>query len=188
LGPTADKHIVKQEIAKEGILPYSLLFSGSYSLSIGSLFKRKSKSTSKNVYHEKTPVATLALHLVITNIIVVVPVFALQPVPYSTTAAYSYLTIPWTYNIDIAYFVFIAFGLLCLRLTPSVRWAEKSQLNRPWVSIISASVFFIGALFPFIFIWVPDPNFPFATRTNQKVQWWAGQLLAICLLAFSFLY
>jgi hypothetical protein len=123
-----------------------------------------------------------------TSIFVIVPVLAIQPVPYSTTAAYSYITIAWTYNIDVAYFVFIAFGLLCLRFTPSVRWAEKSQLNRPWVSTISALVFFIGALFPFIFIWVPDPKFPFATRTNNKVQWWAGQLCAACLLAFSFLY
>ena len=184
----ADKGIVKQEIAKEGILPYSLLFSGSYSLSLSGLFKRKTKSTPKTVYHEKTPVATLALHWVMTSIFVIVPVLAIQPVPYSTTAAYSYITIAWTYNIDVAYFVFIAFGLLCLRFNPSVRWAEKSQLNRPWASKISALIFFIGALFPFIFMWVPDPKFPFATRTNNKVQWWAGQLCAACLLAFSFLY
>ena len=48
--------------------------------------------------------------------------------------------------------------------------------------------FFAAALFPVICIWIPDPKFPYATRTSNIVPWWAGQTLAVCLLAFSFLY
>lgn len=180
---------VKQEIAKEGILPYSLFFAESYDISFGRFFGSKSKSKAKPIYHEKTPAATLALHWVITNILVIVPVFAIQPKPkYTTTPAYAYITVAFVYDIDVVYFFAISFGLLCLRLTPSVRWAEKSQLKSPWLSITSASILFIGCLFPLIFIWVPDPAAPKATKSSNLVQWWAGQTLAACLLAFAFAY
>lgn len=183
--------IVKQEIAKEGILPYSLFFAESYGLSLSGIFGRKPKSKVRTSYHtnfEKTPAATLALHWVITTILVVAPVLAIVPVPYNSTAAYAYITTAFVYDIDVVYFAAVAFGLLCLRFTPSVRWAEKSAFKRPWVSITAASVLLVGCLFPLIFIWVPDPAFPQATRTNKIVPWWGGQTLAVCFLLFAFLY
>ncbi|KAF8865684.1 amino acid transporter, partial [Acephala macrosclerotiorum] len=182
---------VKQEIAKEGILPYSLFFAENYGVSLSSIFGRKPKSKSRSSYHtnfEKTPAATLALHWIITTILVVAPVLAIVPVPYNSTAAYSYLTTAFVYDIDVVYFVAVAFGLLCLRFTPSVRWAEKSAFKRPWISITAASILLIGCLFPLIFIWVPDPAFPQATRTSNLVPWWGGQTLAVCFLLFAFLY
>lgn len=175
---------VKQEIAKEGIYPYSIVFAESQDLSLSRIFGRKTKSKA-SVHHEKTPVATLVLHWVITNILIVAPVVAIQPKPYSSSAAYSYLTSAFIYDINVTYFIVIAVGLLCLRLTPSVRWAEKSP-QRPWISVTAALILLIGCLFPFIFIWVPDPKFPKAS--NGLVSWWSGQTLAVCFLLFSFLY
>jgi hypothetical protein len=179
---------VKQEIAKEGILPYSLFFAESYDISLSRLFSRKSKPGSIPVYREKTPAATLALHWIITTILVIVPVVALQPVPYSTGPAYSYLTTAFIYNIDVVYLFFVALGVLCLRFTPSVRWAEKSQLQWPIVSVLSASTLLVCCAFPMIFLWVPDPKFLKATKSGNLVQWWSGQTLAVNFLAFAFLY
>lgn len=185
--PPTNKFTVKQEIAKEGVLPYSLFFAESYEFSLSNCFGRSKKKV-KSFDHEKTPAATLALHWVLTNIFVIAPVLAIQPHPYSTAAAYAYIQTAFIYNTDVVYFVAVAGGLLCLRFTPSVRWAEKSQLKRPWLSIGAASIFFVCALFPVICIWIPDPAFPKATRTSNLVPWWAGQTLAVCLLAFSFSY
>lgn len=151
---------VKQEIAKEGILSYSLFFAESYDISLSRLFSRKSKPGSIPIYREKPPAAALALHWIITTILVIVPVVALQPVPYSTGPAYSYLTTAFIYDINVVYFFFIALGMLCLRLTPSVHWAEKSQLQWPIVSILSASILLVCFAFPMIFLWVPDLRFP----------------------------
>ena len=179
---------VKQEIAKEGILPYSLFFAESYDISLSRLFSRKSRPGSIPIYREKTPAATLALHWIITTILVIVPVVALQPVPYSTGPAYSYLTTAFIYDIDVVYFFFIALGMLCLRFTPSVHWAEKSQLQWPIVSILSASALLVCCAFPMILLWVPDPKFPKATKSGNLVQWWSGQTLAVSFLTFAFFY
>jgi amino acid transporter len=65
---------VKQEIAKEGILPYSLFFAESYDISLSRLFSRKSRQGSIPIYRERTPAATLALHWIITTILVIVTV------------------------------------------------------------------------------------------------------------------
>ncbi|KUJ09194.1 uncharacterized protein LY89DRAFT_598930 [Mollisia scopiformis] len=173
---------VKQEIAKEGILPYSLLFAENYDISWDRLRGRTSPSS------ERTPAATLALHWIITTILVVIPVLAIQPVPYSSTAAYSYLTTAFVYNINLVIFTVVAFGLLCLRFTPNVHWAQKSSLKYPLLSIIAALILLIVNIFPLIFLWVPDPSFPKATHTGGAVDWFAGQTFALCLLAFAFLY
>jgi len=102
-------------------------------------------------------------------------VLAIQPVPYSSTAAYSYLTISFVYNIDLVMFTAISIGLLCLRFMPHVRWAEKSAFKRPWISITSATILFVICAFPLIFMWVPDPAFPWATRTGNQVRWFGGR-------------
>lgn len=183
---------VKQEIAKEGIFPYSIVFAQSYdgSALFNRIIRRKPapKATLDSVYSDDTPVATLALHWLITTILVIAPILALQPKPYSSGPAYAYLTIAFVYNIDLTCFVFISLGLLCLRFTPSVRWAQKSEFKHPWVSITAAFIVLIVCAFPLIFIWVPDPAFPKATHTNNLVSWFAGQTFAICLLALAAFY
>jgi hypothetical protein len=183
---------VKQEIAKEGIFPYSLVFAQSQDIwaLFDKILRRRStpKPSSHEVYSENTPVATLALHWVITTILVIAPVLAIQPKPYNSGPAYAYLTIAFVYNINLTCFFFISLGLLCLRFTPRVRWAEKSEFKHPWVSITAAFIVLIVCAFPLIFIWVPDSAFPKATHTSNQVSWFAGQTFGVCLLALAFLY
>jgi hypothetical protein len=115
-------------------------------------------------------------------------VLAIQPQPYSPTAAFNVLASVFVYDIDVLCFSALAFGLLCLRFSRTARWAEKSEFKHPVVSVIAALILLVGCLFPLIFIWVPDPAFKSLTRTSNLVPWYAGQTTGLCLIAFSFLY
>jgi hypothetical protein len=141
-----------------------------------------------SMYSEKTPAATLVLHWTITTIMVIVPVLIIQPQPYSATPAFSFLADVFAYIINVSLFTALAFGILCLRFSPKVRWAEKSEFKHPSVSIIAALILFVGCLFPVIFIWVPDPAFPKLSRSSNLVPWFAGQTAGVSIIAFSLLY
>jgi hypothetical protein len=181
---------VKQEIAKEGILPYSLIFAENYDFSLGRLFGRKPKKqdVAKSLSSEDTPAATLILHWTITNILVIAVVLSLQPKPYSSTPAYTFLVGVVVYVTNVIKFTFIGIGLLCLRFMPSVRWAEKSEFKYPIISIMSASILLLGSVFPLIFMWVPDPAFKYLARTSNLVDWYTAQTTGVCLFIFAFLY
>jgi hypothetical protein len=140
------------------------------------------------MYSEKTPATALLLHWVLTTILVIIPILTIKPSPYSATPAQSFLAAVFAYDIDIVCFVALSFGLLFLRFTPRFRWAEKSQLKYPLLSVTAALIVFVGCLFPLILIWVPDPAFKKQSRTANLLPWFTSGTAAICLVAFSFLY
>lgn len=180
---------MKQEIAKEGILPYSLFFAQSYDFSFSRLFgKSTPKAEITSMYSEKTPATALLLHWVLTTILVLVPILTIKPSPYSATPAQSFLAAVFAYDIDIVCFTALSFGLLYLRFSPRLRWAEKSQFKYPALSITAALIVLIGCLFPLILIWVPDPAFKKQSRTANLLPWFTSGTAAICLVLFSFLY
>ncbi|OCK76766.1 hypothetical protein K432DRAFT_305642 [Lepidopterella palustris CBS 459.81] len=180
---------VKQEIAKEGILPYSLVFAQGYDLSLGRLFGQKShKGNVNSLYSENTPAATLALHWTFMNIMVLIPVLAIQPHPYAPTPAYTFLVGVVVYVTNVIKFTFIALGLLCLRLSPKVRWAEKSEFKHPVVSIIAALILLVSCVFPLICIWIPDPAFTKLSLTSDLVSWFSIQTAGLGIVGFAFLY
>jgi amino acid transporter len=184
---------VKQEIAKEGVLPYSLFFAKSYDFSLGRLFKHKSQkaetqSDNETFYSEKTPVATLALHLLLTTIMVVGPVLALQPQPYSSSPASIFYAATYVYLINLVLFAVISGGVLVLRFSPKIRWADKTALKRPILSISAASTVCIGAIFAIIFVWVPDASAPYFVKSSGLLPWYGPATFAFCLLGLAVLY
>jgi hypothetical protein len=140
------------------------------------------------MYSEKTPATALLLHWILTTILVIVPVLAIKPSPYSATPAQSFLAAVFAYDIDIVCFTALSFGLLYLRLSPRLHWAEKSQLKYPALSITAALIVLTGCLFPLILIWVPDPAFKKQSRTANLLPWFTSGTAAVCLVLFSFLY
>lgn len=180
---------MKQEIAKEGILPYSLFFAQNYDFSLGRLFGMSSpKTDSDSIYSEKTPAGALALHWAITTVIVIIPLVTIKPTPYSATPAQTFLAAIFAYEIDIACLTALSFGLLYLRFSPHHHWAEKSQLKYPALSTTCALIVFVGCLFPLVFVWVPDPGFPKMSRTSNLLPWFTGWVAALCLLVIAFVY
>lgn len=185
---------MKQEIAKEGILPYSLWFAESYDFSFRRLLPRQTHVPSKPstkpslLSSEKTPAATLLLHWMITNLMVVGPVLALRPTPYTSTPAFTFLSGAYAYLINIVTFTAVSFGLLFFRLSPQQRWSHKSAFKYPIISTAAALVVFLTCVFPLIAIWIPDPALPYLARTSGLVPWWGSTTMAVCLLALAVLY
>jgi hypothetical protein len=156
---------------------------------LGRLFGHNSpKADITSMYSEKTPAAALALHWAFTTVMVVVPILIIKPQPYSATPAQSFLAAVFAYDIDVVCFTALSFGILYLRFSPTLRWAEKSQFKHQALSIISALIVFVGCLFPLILIWAPDPAFKKQSRTSNLLPWFTSGTAAICLIALSFLY
>jgi hypothetical protein len=180
---------VKQEVAKEGVLPYSLIFAESYDFSLSRLLGRShpQESFGIHLHTEKTPVATMVAHWLITNITIIPTLLKLQPVPYSATPAYTFLVTFYTYVLDVFWFMIIGFGLLYLRLWPGTGWGKISTFN-PWLSIIGALIFTSMNLFPVVCIWIPDPAAPYLANTRNLVRWYAGPTIGMVVLALSVIY
>ncbi len=183
---------MKQEIAKEGILPWSLQVAESYDFSLDRIFrgsKSRPKADVNSMYSEKTPAVALAIHWFLTAIMIIVPVLIIKrDTNYSATPAQTFLAGVFAYSMDVCRFVAISFGLLCLRFTPSVRWAEKSELRSPVVSVTAALILLTFSLFPFICIWIPDPADPYLARSSGLVSWFAIQTSCIALVVIALLY
>lgn len=180
---------MKQEIAKEGILPYSLFFARSYDLSLGRLFGRsRPKAEVDSLYTENTPAATLALHWTFTNLMAVVPVLSIRPQPYLPTPAYTFVVGIVVYVTNLIKFTLIAIGLLCLRFSPKVRWAEKSQFKYPVISITAALILLVACVFPLICIWIPDRKYTSLTNTSHLVSWFVIQTFGLGIIGLAFLY
>ena len=185
----ANTGVVKQEIAKEGILPYSLFFARSYDLSLSRLFGRpRPKADVDSLYTENTPAATLALHWTFTNLMAIVPALTIRPQPYLPTPAYTFVVGVVVYVTNLIKFTLIAVGLLCLRFSPKVRWAEKSQFNHPAVSVTAATLLLMICVFPLICIWIPDSAYTTLTNTSHLVSWFVIQTFGLGIICFAFLY
>ncbi|KAK2023206.1 high-affinity methionine permease [Colletotrichum zoysiae] len=170
---------VKQEIAKEGILPWPKFFAQNTDMSIGRLIRWFQKKgwfvslhrvpwLSPEHHTERTPVGALVLHFV-SCVILIFATYGLQP-----TAAYTLLTSLSAYVINAFMGTFLGLGILVLRFRGPPRtvaeddastngrdsqlltWAEMTGKRfSPSLSVFCAFVYTCGGLFPIITNWVP---------------------------------
>ena len=176
---------VKQEIAKEGVLPYSLFFAKRYDTSLGRLLGRQ---PSKEVAPaEKTPVAAILIHWTFTTITVIATLLSLRPPSYDSTPTYTFIVTVMTYVIDLIFFICVGLGVLYLRLAPGSNWHKKSEA-KPWLSTTCAFIFVTALAFPLICMWIPDPAEPSITRTDGLVSWYTPQTVGLIIVAISFAY
>ena len=165
--------LVKQEIAKDGVLPYSLLLTESYDLSLRRLlgFSRLKEKFGIYLYTEKTPAAIMVVHWLLTNIIIIPAIFTIKLKPYSPGPAYTSLTTFYAYVLNLFWFAIVGFSLLYFRLLPGTRWRKISSFN-PWLSSIAALVFSLMNLFPVVGISILDPAAKYLARTRNLVLPW----------------
>ncbi|GKT92377.1 high-affinity methionine permease [Colletotrichum tofieldiae] len=170
---------VKQEIAKEGILPWPKFFAQNTDMSIGRLirwFQKKGwfvslhriRWLSPEHHSERTPVGALVLHFV-SCVILIFATYGIEPTP-----AYNLLTSLSAYVINAFIGTFLGLGILILRFRgPPITvaeddastygrdsqprtWAEMTGKRfRPFLSIFCALVYMCGGLYPVITNWVP---------------------------------
>lgn len=166
---------VKQEIAKEGILQYSLFFATGRTTPLAWLKNRFTSDPSirrdyvagainLDNHLEKSPMAALGLHWISSVVLVLVTV------PLAPATQYSFLTSLYSYvNLTIVGFL-VSTGLLYLKLdsffrggTKGRKWNSKVQYL-PWLSPVHVVVFFCATSFFLCASFVPpmeDSTFSF---------------------------
>jgi amino acid transporter len=170
---------VKQEIAKEGIIPFSLFFATG-NTSLYALLKAKFKgSVQKKEYMEQTPTAALALHWV-TSVILIAVTAMLRP-----TTAYSTLVTLYSYVIVILVGFFVSGGLLYLTyFSPSTNWRRIANF-RPWGSPIYALIYFVACGYLLFAVFAkPSEGSPFS-RANSNIEWYIIPAIGLSSLAWG---
>jgi hypothetical protein len=182
---------VKQEIAKEGILPLAKFFAETKNLSFGRLLTwvRSDKHTFINrnfgwllrqswldpkEHSQETPFGALFLHWFFTILMILVT-FHLDP-----TDAYNLLVNLYSYTIVAIFGCAIVIGMLLLRTGSHGRWRKKSTFN-PYFSVISVLIFAAASAYPIIADWIP-PIGSYAKETTLTVPWFTVPTVAWSIL------
>jgi amino acid transporter len=141
---------VKQEIAKEGILPWSLYIATSYKTPYGLWKKWRSSGSVSEEEVEKAPTAAFALHW-FTSVLLVVLVSPIQ----KPTLAYGALVQLYSYTIISLFGCWVSIGLLRVKLRKS-RWHwQERRRYRPWLSPLHAIIFGLATAFMLVAAFVP---------------------------------
>lgn len=184
---------VKQEIAKEGIFPWSLYLASSYDFSFRHGFRRLPAHAAGHQLHtQKAPAAALALHWVVTTILILAAVLGTAAETasedtFSHLPGYSLLLTAFAYGLDIMWFSVIGIAMLRLRLWPGSTWRKKSPVPHA-LGVVAAVVFTVTNVVPLVLIWVPDPREKFMSRSDGKVPWFASQTMAVTIMVAGVLY
>ena len=173
---------VKQEIAKEGILPYSLFFARGHATFIARIWSRYATNPPQHL--EQTPIPAMFLHW-LSSITLIAAISALKPM-----AAYTVLASLYAYTMNALVGLVVAGGLLYLYLTPSRRWDAKLNF-RPFGKKLKFPIHALFHLLACIFVLIatfapPSISSPFWSSTWYVVPtvgisapmwglvWWAG--------------
>jgi Amino acid permease len=186
---------VKQEISKEGILPWAKFFGQSKNLSFGRFLLRIQKNDSSFAnrhlgwllkqrwlrpadHNQETPFGALLLHWFFTMVMIVVTI-SLTPAD-----AYSFLVNMYSYTIVCVFGLLLSIGMLKLRFSRTQQWRKKSSAN-PFFSITAAVVFFTASAYPFAADWVPPTG---KLATKGPVPWYTTPTVAFSVLGFGVLW
>lgn len=180
---------VKQEIAKEGILPFAKFFAQNKDMSLGRVlrwFQSKGWFTrvlrlrwfSPEEHSEKTPVGAFVLHF-FSCLILIFATWGLEP-----ASAYTLLTSLSSYVINGFFGSFLGLGILILRFRgppataatdehttlpdapPSWRKMTGKHIN-PVLSVFCATIYLIGNLWPVVTTWIKP-----TTALEDTIKWW----------------
>ncbi|KAI4923463.1 hypothetical protein J4E85_008501 [Alternaria conjuncta] len=140
IGMTFTLARAKQEIAKEGVLPFAKFFGENR------ILFRKYREKHHSSQSEPTPLGALFLHWVCAVFLILVTW------PMKPSSAYRILANLYVYLIDIIPTFIMAVGMLYLRTF--TKWSLKSPLPT-WLSVTAALVYAIAGGFPLVAVWIP---------------------------------
>ena len=174
---------VKQEIAKEGILPFSLFFAGSTTTPWNRLMQRIWPSKNPSYQPEQSPVAALFLHWM-WSMVLIASTSSLTP-----TVAYATLVPLCSYTVVILVAFFVASGLLHLRYFSDERhtWASRAGF-KPWGGPTAAIIYTVVSAFLLVANFVPPrPDSPFA-KAKTGVEWYVVPTVGWGMLVLGLVY
>lgn len=194
---------VKQEIAKEGILPFAKFFAQNKDLSLGRVlrwFQTKGwfgsvlrwRWFAPEEHTEQTPVGAFVLHFV-SCLILIFATWGLTP-----DNAYNLLTNLSSYVINGFFGSFLGLGILILRFKgppvtestddhhqalpvapPSWRTLTGKHIN-PVLSVLCATIYLVGNLFPVVTKWIKP-----TTALKETLTWWLVPTISWVIIAIG---
>ena len=118
---------MKQEIAKEGILPFSRFFASNTTTLCAKIWaKMHPQRGQQDEELEKSPTAALLLHWAFSVLLIA------WTSGQTAAVAYQILIDLYTYVIMLLMSFFVASGLLYLKWRDARAWKEMSANFRPW--------------------------------------------------------
>lgn len=183
---------VKQEIAKEGILPFSLVFAKNVNIIEWVTKKlKRSKQVEEPVEHppqervttmperagfEPIPLPALVLHCGFSTILILASI----RIPQSRDA-YPLLVEIYTYPIDAMVAICLSFGMIWMRSRETDEWNTYSTVNR-WFSLITAIIVFVANAFPVAALWIPE------SAPGSSIPWYIVPTIGWTLVLAGFIY
>ena len=191
---------VKQEIAKEGILPFSLVFATGHTSLWSSFYNKfiatedRRRSQDLDQHPAQTPMAALGLHLLASCTLVGVTSM-LKP-----ANAYSVLVSLYSYSMVIMIAFFVSGGLLYLKFFPAPasedediesarkEWSERSKEDRFRPGPVPAVICFVVYGFVLIASFAkPADDSPFSYPTSS-VRWYVVPTIGVSTLLWGFIW
>ncbi|KAL9001962.1 MAG: hypothetical protein Q9188_005086 [Gyalolechia gomerana] len=174
---------VKQEIAKEGVLPFSRFFSMDVSTPVAWAWRklRPSKASGKDAWLEQSPAPALFLHWLFTMLLIAAT-SSLAP-----AVAYQVLVSIYCYTLILLAGLFVAGGLLYLRWVKGKEWTENIGF-RPWGGPIAAIIYSATCMFLLIATFVPpSAKSPFS-EANRGYNWYVAPTVGISSAVTGYIY
>ena len=198
---------MKQEIAKQGFLPFSPFFARNRDFSLGRFLwwlEAKGMRISfldPTQHSELTPVGALLLHF-LSCLVLIFATYSL-----SADDAYSLLSSFISYVPNAWFGSLLAFGILWLHIwgppsseevdtrrgstgsSQSLKWSDMIRRTGiiPWLSKTCATLYLVGNLFPVITVWIPKSS-RFTGGKKPAVAWFVSPTICWCVLAFAALW
>ncbi|KAL8691465.1 MAG: hypothetical protein Q9218_003309 [Villophora microphyllina] len=174
---------VKQELAKEGVIPFSLFFASSSTTPWALLRRRFSSPKKPDDSPEQSPSAALFLHWIFSMVMIAAT--------SSTTpgTAYTVLVSLYSYTVVTLIGFFVSGGLLYLRFFSSERrdWVSKSGF-KPWGGPTAAMIYTAVCLFLVAARFIPPTSTsPFA-YANTGVQWYIVPTVGLASFVLGIMY
>lgn len=195
---------VKQEIAKEGILPFPKFFAQNKDMSLGRLlgwFQTKGwfgsltrmRWFSPEEHSEQTPVGAFVLHF-FSCLVLIFATWGLHP-----DSAYNLLTSLSAYVINGFFGSFLGLGILILRFRGPPASAESKdhqalpEAPRTWrsmtgnrinpiVSVVCATIYMAGNVWPIVTYWIKPTD---ALEALATIKWWLVPTISWTVIALG---
>ena len=174
---------VKQEIAKEGVLPFSQFFAGSTTTPWDRLMQWIWPSKDLAYQPEQSPAAALFLHWMWSMVLIA------STSPLIPTVAYAVLVPLYAYTVVVLVAFFVASGLLYLRYFSDERhtWASRAGF-KPWGGPTAAIIYTAVSAYLLVANFIPPTSSsPFA-KAKTGVEWYVVPTVGWGMLLLGLVY
>lgn len=174
--------LVKQEIAKEGVLPFSLWFARSTTTPIGRLINHFWPSNLPDSHLEQSPAPALFLHWMFSMVMIGATSSTIPGI------AYNVLVSLYSYTVVVLLGFFVASGLLYLRyFSEGKEWTAGSGF-KPWGGPTAAIIYSITCAFLLVAAFLPPSGGGYFARSNTEIEWYIVPTVGLGTLLLGYAY